>query len=284
MLAAWPTYAKILSSGGWLSRSILEMTPFNSWRDFAEFESQVRTQRRYIRTEEGERFLDGIRSTLPARISKFSKGRLFWRAQIGHDWREIVEINDSIPAAFPPARMKPLADRAMEGRANPKGIPMLYLCTNKDAAMSEVRPWIGTLVSLGQFEIIRDLRLVDCTRVEVDRLDLLFESESSGRIDVVDAVWSEINRAFTKPVTRSDDLGEYVATQILVEFFRSENFDGIIYRSAFGERSQNLALFELKDAELVSCQLYEATSVRMNFQDRDNPYWVRRSKEGPHRR
>jgi hypothetical protein len=62
----------------------------------------------------------------------------------------------------------------------------------------------------------------------------------------------------------------------LVELFRDEGFDGIAYRSAFGERSTNLALFDLECAELKSCQLHEVTNVKMNFVERDNPYWVKR--------
>ena len=48
--------------------------------------------------------------------------------------------------------MKPLGGRATDGRANPRGIPCLYLATTKETAMSEVRPWIGSYVSAGQFE------------------------------------------------------------------------------------------------------------------------------------
>ncbi len=60
--------------------------------------------------------------------------------------------------------MKPLRDRTREGRANPKGIPYLYLATHEDVAMAEVRPWIGSNISLGRFLTTRDLCLVDCSR------------------------------------------------------------------------------------------------------------------------
>lgn len=54
--------------------------------------------------------------------------------------------------------MKPLRDKASEGRANPKGIPYLYLATTKEAPMSEVRPWIGSDISVGQFKLISQLQ------------------------------------------------------------------------------------------------------------------------------
>jgi len=151
---------------------------------------------------------------------------------------------------------------------------MLYLCTNKEAAMSEVRPWIGSMISLGLFVTTRDMALVDCRRHSDEGQTIFLEvppvEEWAG------IVWSEIGRAFTKPVTRSDETGDYVATQILAELFRAEGFDGIAYGSAFGERSTNLALFDLDSAELEQCQLHEATQIKMNFRERDNPYWVRK--------
>lgn len=251
-------------------------TSFRTWRAFSQFEREVRNRRRFVREREADDFLDAVRKTVRMRKSKVSKGRGFWRAQIGHTWRYLDDIDEEIPAAFSPDRMKPLIDRATEGRANPKGVPMLYLCSNKDAAMSEVRPWLGSLISLGQFETTKDLTLVDCSRNTSSNLRYYFEEPEMVEWDNI--VWSDIDRAFTTPVTKSDDSGEYVATQILVELFRDEGFDGIAYRSAFGERSTNLALFDLDCAELKSCQLHEVSSVNMNFRDRDNPYWVKRSR------
>ena len=170
----------------------------------------------------------------------------------------------------------------MDGRVNPKGIPALYLCTNKDAAMSEVRPWLGSLISLGQFEITRDLRVIDCSRYSDRKFRFFLEEPTDEKRDT--AVWSDIDRAFSKPVTRSDDTDEYVATQILAELFRDTGFDGIAYRSAFGEKSMNIALFDLAVAELRSCQLYEVTQAHLNFQERDNPYWVRTARKAGQRK
>lgn len=252
------------------------MAEFDTWRAFANFEREVSRDRRYVRAQTAERFLLAVRNSCESRRSHISKGRGLWRAQAGHGWRHIPEIDDEIPAAFPKERMKPLEDRAMEGRSNPKGIPVLYLCSNKEAAMSEVRPWIGSLISLGHFEITRNLTVVDCTRDHEKTGLFYFEEHPEEEWDL--AVWAQIDSAFTKPVTRSDDRDEYVATQILSELFRDEGFDGIAYKSAFGERSTNFALFDRESAELRSCQLFEVTQAKLNFRERDNPYWVRSAK------
>lgn len=142
--------------------------------------------------------------------------------------------------------------------------------------MSETRPWLGSYVSLGLFQTTRDLRLVDCTRDHQSHTALFIEEPPADQRDA--AVWAQIDRAFTKPVTRSDDTDTYVATQILAELFKHEGFDGILYGSAFGERSANVALFSRDSVELVMCELHEVTGVKLNFRERDNPYFVRSVK------
>lgn len=254
-----------------------QVSTFKTGRAFSNFEREVKKNRRYIRTREAEHFLSSIRRTCDEKLSNISQGRQFWRAQAGHRWRNFDESDQKIPTAYASERMVPLTDRAMEGRANSKGIPVLYLCSNKEAAMSEIRPWLGSMISLSSFQTTRDLRVINCVSRRKTERHFLFEELSKDEID--ENVWSEIDRAFTKPVTRSDDTGEYVATQILTELFRDAGYDGIAYRSAFGEHSMNLALFDLKSAEVKTGHLFEATSAKINFRERDNPYWVRSSEK-----
>ena len=80
------------------------------------------------------------------------------------------------------------------------------------------------------------------------------------------------------PALRSDDTGEYVATQILAEVFREVGFEGIAYKSVFSRRSFNLALFDLNSAKLAACELHEVTAVKVNFEERPESYWVSPSK------
>lgn len=57
--------------------------------------------------------------------------------------------------------MKPLPDHAKEGRVNPVGIPVLYLASTEESAISEIRPWVGSEVSAPQFKVLRDLKAVN---------------------------------------------------------------------------------------------------------------------------
>ncbi len=255
---------------------------FASWRSYWRFAQSVSRDYRYIRSPEDEAFLTAVLETSQSRRVEVPEGRLFWRAQQGHDWRPMdSDTDDTIPCAYKRERMKPQTDRATDGRANPRGIPSLYLATTREAAMSEVRPWIGSLVSAGQFRTNRPLTMVDCAR-RYDQQPLFFkvddfEYEPSPQ-ERVEAVWAHIDRAFAEPMTRSDDQADYAATQILAELFKRSGADGVVYKSNFGDDGFNIALFDPAAADLINCGLFEVKAMTLGFKDADAFYHVAEPK------
>jgi len=247
---------------------------FESWLSFWNFQREVARERRFVRSPASEQFLQSVAETCRSRVRNVPVGWPLWRAQLGHGWRHQDDIDDEVPCAFPPERMKPLPDRAFEGRANPKGIPCLYLATLEVTALSEVRPWVGSYVSVAQFSTLRPLKVIDCS-VAHARIPLHFEEPKAE--EKVEAVWAHIDRAFAEPVTRSDDTSEYVATQVLAELFRDRGFDGVAYKSAFGEGGFNIALFNLDDAAMSSCTLHKVDSVSCTYSQVDSTYYMRAS-------
>ena len=251
------------------------MPEFKSWRSFWNFEQATKNRTRYGHAPEVEAFLDTVLQTTEKRVEVLAQEKILWRAQLGCDWEPIYEKGEYIddnPAPHPPDRMKPLSGRASEGRANPKGIPYLYLATNRDTALAEVRPWIGSFISVGQFKTLRELRLVNCT---TDQQGFVFYLKEPSAEKREEAVWASIDQAFARPVSPSDDIADYVPTQIIAELFKANNFDGVAYRSSLGD-GHNVALFDLDMAKLVSCFLFQVKSIGFEFQESANPYIVRK--------
>ena len=246
------------------------MNEFKSWNSYRNFANRVRRKARFIRTPEDDDFLREVVRTSKTRIRDMPAGLGLWRAQLGHDWRSHYEgdqYKGDLPCAYPPSRMKPLKDRA-----NPKGIPFLYLSTRRKTAMSEVRPWLGSLVSCAHFETTRPLKIVDFSVNHRKGFVLYFgEPDASSREQ---AVWTHMDQAFSEPTTSADDTGDYVPTQVIAELFKNEGFDGVAYKSAFGSKGYNIVLYDLADAELTSCALFEAKSLKFRFEEADSPYWV----------
>lgn len=168
--------------------------------------------------------------------------------------------------------MKPLPERAKEGGSNPKGILVLHLSTRKKTVMSEVRPWLGSPVSCAHFTTVRDLKIVDFSVHHDSGFGIYFSEPDAPEQEA--AVWRQIDRAFSEPTTAADCTTDYVPTQVIAEVFRNQGYDGIAYKSAFGKKGYNIVLFDPGDAELTSCILFKARSLKFSFEQSGNPYWV----------
>lgn len=182
--------------------------------------------------------------------------------------------------------MKPRDDRAREGRVNPAGIPVLYLANSLQTAISEVRPWIGSEVSVAKFEICRDLKVINLSVEDGDselnrRMWAQLHSEKARTNPKFkeQTVWLHVEQAFSRPISVSDDTADYVPTQILAELFYANGYDALIYRSQFGEQGFNIALFDIEDAEVISVAPYEVTAVEVKSKKIVNPWFsVNRDK------
>jgi hypothetical protein len=93
----------------------LDKVGFESWNSYLVFKHKVKYGYRYIQDSETSKFLSEILSTLSCRKKRIDMGKIFWRAQIGHDWEPIFcegEKIDKDPCPYGLRRMKP-----MEGSA-----------------------------------------------------------------------------------------------------------------------------------------------------------------------
>lgn len=250
---------------------------FASWRSYEHFARLVRHRRRYVWGAEETAFLETVLATNRGRDVEIPEGMVLNRAQRGIDWKPFADaegnVIDDRPDAYGPTRMKPRLGRANEGRANPAGIPVLYLGTTERTAVSEVRPWVGARISLAQFRVRRRLKAIDLsighgksTFSEVG-FKYLDGEQALGAEIKERAVWIDIDNAFSRPVTVSDDSADYVPTQILAELFRDAGYDAIVYKSQFDVEGLNIVLFDVDDADAINAAPYEITAVEVSFKE-----------------
>jgi hypothetical protein len=257
---------------------------FKSWHSYWRFRDSVANCSRYIFDEETIYFLDEVLRTCKTRKRTIKKDEIFWRSQLGHDTQPMYDNDDykvaDEPCPYPPERMHPLKFAASEGRANPKGIPYLYLATCKETAMSEVRPWIGSTISLAQFRIRKELTVIDCSvNHSAHPAHFLLErgDDEPSDEEISNSVWTDIDLAFSKPVTQNDSHAYYAPTQVLAELFKKEGFDGVYYKSMLAA-GHNVALFDPEIAEMLNCFLYEAEKITFEFHETASPYFIKKSE------
>lgn len=242
---------------------------------YEDFADHVSREARYILNPAAKGFIAAVLKTGAHRTISYSKGDLFWRAQIAHKEQRVRsrvkgskgrrEFERAIVAADA-QRMTPFPDRAREGRVNPKGIPCLYLSTDIVTAMSEVRPPIDSYVSVARFSLTKQLKMVNCARDPYPpNRTLLHALEPQVRMTDLWA-WHSLNMAYSEPVTPSDDVGDYAPTQLIAEAFRAEGYDGIVYRSRLGQKL-NLAVFKITNAAFKDCKVFRVDDLKYSFLD-----------------
>ena len=235
---------------------------FGSWLRYADYARWVKEERRYVWTKGVGAFLETVRRTSAARERLIAEEQPFYRAQVGVIREKNLLADDTTGGAVPfdAARMKPLPDRAKEGRANPARIPVLYMACDVDTAISEMRAGQGESISVAEFRVSTDLRALDLRMPEGGSLPRPTKEALNDREFKEEMVWRQIDSAFSRTVRNTDETAEYVPTQILAELFRDGGFQALLYGSQFGSGT-NVVLFDTDDARVVSVRAYEVRRV-----------------------
>ena len=255
---------------------------FDSWDSYWKFARRVTQNRRYVWDDQVRRFLDTVLATNRNRDLPIPGGTVWWRAQLGIDYCTRFDVEE--PVGFPESRMRPVRSEAREGRANSAGIPVLYVASELNTAISEVRPWVGSRISVARFRITRDLRAINLSvKFGKNLLNYLSFGQLSGDEETdaktkSNVVWADIDNAFSRPVSLDEKSAEYVPTQILSELFWNSGYDAIAYRSQFGVNGYNLAVLNIDDAEILNCAPYEVSSIEVTSREIGNA-WFRRKPE-----
>ncbi len=255
-----------------------EIPEFASYRSYQQFAQRVRHQNRYVWDDHVKAFVDTVLATLKDRDVVLKKGTPLYRAQQGINYVSFRRNDPEEPSGYDAARMKPRPNRSTEGRANPAGVSVLYLGTTKQNVISEIRPWVGAEVSVAQFQLKRKLRVLDLSRNHgKSSMGILLDHFVNGTPLTAEqregAVWIDIDNAFSRPITKSDDTADYVPTQILAEVFKNAGYDAIGYKSQFGEKGLNIVLFNPDDAVVINCAPYQVTALEVSFKEIGNMWY-----------
>lgn len=165
----------------------------------------------------------------------YRAGELFYRGRI------------SGKTGFAATEMgKPPLYKASSGRANPEGIPYLYLSGDLETTLYETRTTYLDYVTIGTFRLLKDITVVKLRDIilknpfEIDIYEKLLYQPFLQHLEV----------ELSKPLRRFDSELDYLPTQYICEFIKHVGFGGVEYGSAMRKGGINLAIF---DDSLVEC-------------------------------
>jgi hypothetical protein len=142
----------------------------------------------------------------------------------------------------------PPKEIATHGRANPAGIPYLYLASTELTAISETRPNTGATACVAQFQLKEDLSIIDLrTPRKTVSPFLLEDPEEIGRMRSDLPFLERLGQELTRPVLPQAAAIDYTPSQFLCEFIKGQDYDGVLYGSSVSD-GINLALFNPANA------------------------------------
>ena len=167
----------------------------------------------------------------------------FYRCRIARNTAEVREFEED-----PFSKLgAPPKERAANNRMSAAGIPLLYVSSDAQTCIAEVRPSIGDSVVVGQFTSTVPLKFFDFTalsNLKHEPISLFspdYEKRNDRRL-----LLEYLHDLIARPVRTTDT--DYVMTQALAEYIRhnvQHSFDGIAFRSV--QRSDggiNFVLFD----------------------------------------
>jgi hypothetical protein len=181
-------------------------------------------------------------------------------------YRARIQAGDDM---FPLDKMgAPPKRTASHGRANPPGIPYLYLGSTPTTSVSEIRPHTGETACVATFTIPADLKAVDLRAPRALVSPFILEDESKIGLMRVDIPFLErLGEELTRPVLPTGAPIDYVPSQYLCEFIKKAGYSGVAYRSSVGD-GMNLALFNPTLANGLDVRPYKVNRVTVEVTER----------------
>lgn len=163
---------------------------------------------------------------------------------------------------------KPPIGLTSAGRANPVGIPYLYLSTDLKTTLYETRISLHETLTVGKFMAIEPISLVSLKKVDaLGPFEILDKQFNLEEFIEYRPYLQKLESELSKPVRKQDIHLDYLPTQFLCEFCKSIGFDAVEYKSSMNQSGSNLALFNDRRVNCVETKFYQVNSLTYNWNE-----------------
>lgn len=150
---------------------------------------------------------------------------------------------------------------ATSGRANPVGIPYLYLGSTQETAVAEVRPHPGEKACVATFKI-SPINMVDLRNPRKSASPFFLEnSEQIIELRAGLPLLERLGKELSKPVQPSSAPFEYIPSQYFCEFIKDCGYKGVLYQSSVSD-GINLVIFfpdSVHPENIINCHVDRVT-------------------------
>lgn len=217
------------------------------WENFAE---EIKFKNRYFLNETID--LNLLSDLLKSFTKTYDPGKIFFRARVSNkDGFGIAEMG------------KPPIEKAISGRANPNGIPYLYLSANLETTLYESRSSYLDYITIAEFKLLQPLHVVSLREI-ISVSPFIFGDKLENYI-THQKYLMRLEKELSKPVRRFDKELDYLPSQYLCEYVKSLGYDAIEYASSLKEGGINIAVFNDNKLLPKKIELFEVVDMNLGF-------------------
>jgi len=182
-------------------------------------------------------------------------------------YRARLHSNADDPAFELDKMFCPPKEVSSAGRANPMGIPYLYLSDNAETILYEIRASYLDYVTIGSFRVNPGLSHEVIISDFTESPTLYHPGGINKRIKST-LLKQLISSDLSKPMRRYDSELDYIPTQFICEFIKVfTGVQGVKFRSSLHSVGNNLVIFNQELMESVAAKKVQVTNVVINSSD-----------------
>lgn len=237
-----------------------ENSPQKAYQFFQTAKNELKTQNRFS-NERIDGLLNQVFSDSSFAVTEES-GSLLYRGRI-YDKDDAEKRFKQTDLQFQGYDAKdsfvnPNSDTISNGRCNPTFIPYLYTAESPECCIHELRPNIGSYVSIATIKVNRPLKILDISQ------DHFFCDVSSPIISGAynSTAFLYLTHFFSAPYQSE---GDYILPQYISEKVKNAGFDGLSYCSAVfsGRKNTNVVIFNFDECEPIESKLYRVNDIKI---------------------
>lgn len=191
--------------------------------------------------------------------SKFvvSKDDVLYRARLHHN------TNDE---KFSPEKMFcPPKEISTAGRANPMGIPYLYLSDHEETILYEIRSTYLDEVSVGKFSVKNDLNR-DVVISDFTEISTIYHPNEVNKKIKSRLLKRHISRDLSQPLRRYDSELDYIPTQFICEFIKIyTGVEGLKFTSSLHNIGNNYVIFNQNLFDCFEVNKVNISKVKISY-------------------
>jgi hypothetical protein len=215
------------------------------WDDFAK---EIKENNRFFIRNKID--LETIGSYLVRLVKTYSVGKCFYRARQSGEKLKLHQLG------------KPPQNLTFSGRANPVGIPYLYVSGSQTTTVHETRSSRYDRLTVGKFRLQEPLQVISLRQIEaIGPFEIQAKSFELEEFINIRPFLIRLQNELSKPIRKQDAQLDYLPTQYLCEYIKFMGFDAIEYDSAMHKDGFNLAVFSDHKLICKSSEFLDVTDV-----------------------